>query len=383
METRRPLTMADDFLPVSAPLIEEDDVAAVVDCLRSGWITTGERAAALEAELSRRCEGRTVVALSSCTAALQLSMVLAGIGEGDEVVTSPLSFVAAVNVLVQAGATPVLADVEPDTLNLSVESVASRITPRTRAVLPVHHGGLPCDLPALSALAAEHELVVIEDAAHALGASSGGRPVGAWSPFTAFSFHALKNATSAEGGALVLEDASLEERARRLSLHGLSRAAWRRKSGMQWRYEVEEPGFKANLSDLQAALGLSQLRKLDAWNDRRRELSTRYREGLAEHPWLRPLALRDGRVSSAHLFVVRLSDDAPCTRDELAESLHEQGIGTSVHFQPVHRFTAHRERFAGVELPSCESAADRILSLPLHPGMRDADVERVVAALAT
>lgn len=372
-----------DFIPVSRPDIGEAEIAEVVDSLRSGWITTGPKVRRFEEELAEYLGAPNVIALSSCTAALHLALLVEGVGPGDEVVVPGITFPSAVNVVMQVGATPVACDVDPETLNLSVEDLARRVGPRTRAIQALHYGGQPCDLDEIRELASHHGAALVEDAAHAMGASYRGRRIGADAHHACFSFYAIKNLTTGEGGCLALRDTEQAKRARVLSLHGMSRDAWKRygRSG-SWRYDIEAPGYKYNMTDLQAALGLHQLERIDAMNARRRAISSYYAESFADNPAIRGLARRTDRESSDHLHVVRVDPEASSLRrDELVEALRDEGIGTTVHFIPLHRFTAYRGLFRAEDLPSCEAVADELLSLPLFPSMTDSEAERVVEAV--
>ncbi|HSU17084.1 DegT/DnrJ/EryC1/StrS aminotransferase family protein [Longimicrobium sp.] len=376
--------MRSTFLPFSPPNIGEEEIAEVVETLRSDWITTGPKTRRFEQAFAEYLGAPGALALNSCTAGLHTALVALGIGPGDEVVTTPVTFAASVNVIEHTGATPVLADVEPDTLNVSPERVRAAVTPRTKALLPVHFAGHPADLDPLNEIAAAHGLAVVEDAAHALPASYRGRRIGSGSNPVAFSFYATKNLTTGEGGMLTGDPAFLDD-ARVVSLHGMSRDAWKRyEKGGSWFYEVVLPGFKYNMTDIQASLGLWQLRKLAAFQQRRREVVAAYHEGFCSHPALEPPSCRADVEHAWHLYVLRLRlDQLSIGRDRFIEELAKRNIGVSVHFIPVHMhpYYARKYGWRPEDFPVAHREYQRILSLPLHAGMSDADVSDVVAAV--
>lgn len=377
-----------DVLPLSRPSITEREIDAVVASLRAGWLTRGPEVARFEEEFARFVGAPEALALNSCTSALHLAVLATGVGPGDEVIVPTLTFVATANVVVHAGATPVFADVLPDTLNLDPAGVEARITPRTKAVIAVHYAGLPCDVAALQKIAARHGLALIEDAAHAVGAELRGRRVGGLGHPTCFSFYPIKNMTTGEGGMLTGLAGEAMARARRLSLHGLSSGAWDRyrKEGSPF-YEMREAGFKYNMTDPDAALGRVQLARLPEFLARRRVLAARYVERLAPHPRIRIPGvnrLKWDEGHAWHLLVVQLDlSGLPFTRDDLIERLRERGIGTSVHFIPVHTQPFYRERYgarAG-DCPVAERAFEGLLSLPMYYELTDRDVDRVCEEL--
>ena len=380
--------MRKEFLPFSPPFIGQEEMDEVAAALKSGWITTGPRTKLFEKEFAAATGAQAALALSSCTAALHTALVLAGIGPGDEVITTPLTFAATVAVIEHTGATPVLVDVQPDTLNIDPELVAAAVTQRTRAVIPVHYGGHPCELDPLLAICREHDLWLIEDAAHALPARYQGRLIGADCGFqknlVAFSFYATKNLTTAEGGMLVGPQ-ELMEKAQVISLHGMDRDAWKRNSAEgSWRYDVVMPGFKYNMTDIQAALGLVQLKKLDEMDARRREIVAEYRVGLEPLGQLDLPREREDCRSAWHLFPVRLKGGLlELGQDRFITAMKERNIGTSVHFIPVHTFSYYRRKYdwgPGM-FEVAEREAARLVSLPLHPGLRDEDLGDVVGAI--
>lgn len=374
------------MIPYARPSIGEAEIAEVEACLRSGWLTTGPRAMRFEQELARYLGVRHALGASSGTAALHLAVLAGGVGAGDEVITTPMTWVSTANVILHAGARPVFVDVDPGTLNLDASQVAAAVSPRTRALLPVHFAGQPCDEDALREVATAHGLALIEDAAHALGASYKGRAVGTIGDATMFSFHPAKNLTTGEGGALVTDSDEIAARARRLRFHGIEQNTESRFGGRgAGAYDVLEAGFKYNFTDLQAAIGLCQLARLDEMNARRRALAAAYREQLAAVPWVTPLATAPyEHVHAWHLMVVRLEIEAlTVSRDELIAELKEHGVAPGLHFVPLHLQTLYRPMVADPSrLAVATDAYQRILSLPLYPDMSDEDVTMVVDTLA-
>jgi dTDP-4-amino-4,6-dideoxygalactose transaminase len=376
----------DRFLVFGEPVVGDAEVDAVAAVLRSGWLGTGKECASFEQEVACRVGAAHAVAVSSCTAALHAALVAAGIGPGDEVVTSTLTFVATVHAILHAGATPVLADVDPVTLDIDPASVRRRLGPATRALMPVHFGGYPCDMAELAALSAEHELFVLEDAAHALGAVRGGRPVGG-AGTACFSFYPNKNITSGEGGMVTTDDAELAEHLRILRLHGLSLDAWERfRSKHAVLSDAVALGFKYNLTDLQAALGRVQLGRLDEFLAARRELASLYDSELEDVPGLRivPRPWTSELRHAHHLYVVEVdAEDFGMHRDRLLEALRAENIGAGIHYRAVHLHPYYVELLAvpADELPVATALSGRLLSLPLSPAMTEDDVVRVAGAV--
>ncbi|MSP61804.1 MAG: aminotransferase class I/II-fold pyridoxal phosphate-dependent enzyme [Myxococcales bacterium] len=373
------------FLGFSVPSIGHAEEAEVLDTLRSGWLTTGPKTRRFE-DLCRAYIGsRHAIAVSSCTAALHLALLAMRISPGDEVITSPISWPSTANVVLHQGGLPVFVDVEEDTLNLDATKIEAAITPRTRAIIAVHMAGQPCDMEAIHAVARRHHLVVIEDAAHAIGAAFGGRKIGTLSPFTAFSFYPTKNITTGEGGLLTLEDDDVADRVRTLSLHGITKDAWKRYSAegsVHW--QLVEPGYKYNMTDIQAALGLHQLPRLDEFIETRYRWARVYDGAFAEIPGVRPLALRPGRRHAHHLYVVRLDvERIGMTRDGFVQALKAENIGTGVHFISMHLQPYYRD-VQGLRpeaLPVARRVSERIVSLPLYPAMTAGDVQDVITAV--
>lgn len=374
---------SEPFLPFCRPDITEPDIQAVVDVLRSGWITTGPRCADLEDGFRNRLGVGHAVAVASATGAMHLYLHALGIGPGDEVVTPSLTWVSTVNLIRLVGATPVFVDVDRDHLMASADAIETVLTPRTRLIVPVHFAGAPLDLDPLRALASRRGIPMVEDAAHALGTEYRGKPVGAGGD-AIFSLQAIKNVTGAEGGVIVTDDETLAERLRRLRFHGLGVDAYdRRGQGRSPQAEVIEPGFKYNLPDLCATLAASQLARLNVINARRKALAERYRRRFDGMNGVRPLGLPEWPHQHAwHLFAVRVTA-GHLSRDDFIEALKDEGIGCGIHFRAVHQQRYYREHPSAPQalLPNTEWNSERLCSLPLFPGMTDADVDRVVAAV--
>jgi perosamine synthetase len=368
-------------LPYGRHAIDDEDIAEVVAALRSEHLTTGPRVADFERALAAAVGAADAVAVSSGTAALHAAMHAARVGPGDEVIVPALTFVATANAVLFQGATPVFADVDPETLLLDPEDAAAKVTPRTRALVAVDYAGQPCEYERLRELARGRGLCLIADACHSLGANYRGTPAGALADLTAFSFHPVKAITTGEGGAVTTASAELAARARRFRNHGLSADHHERAAQGTHRYEMVELGSNYRLSDLQCALGLSQLRKLPRWAARRRALARAYDEALAGLRGVRPQRVRPDILHAYHLYVVRLENGA---RDRVFAALRARGIGVNVHYLPVHLHRYYRERFGtGPGLcPAAERAYEEILSLPLYPAMSVEDVKEVVRALA-
>jgi len=399
--------MRKTFLPFSPPLIGEEEIAEVVDTLRSDWITTGPKVKRFEGEFAQFIGAPDTFAVSSCTAALHLSLLALGIGPGDAVITSPLTFCSGVHVIEHVGAIPVFADVEPDTLNLdpkevhrAIDRARKQLGLKVKAILPVHLYGHPCDLCAILEIASEHNLAVVEDAAHSLPAKYQGRMIGSRMigsrtigsranaekvpVLTCFSFYATKNLTTAEGGLLVAPPEILEE-ARAWGLHGMNRDAWKRYgSEGSWFYDVVRPGFKYNMTDIQAALGLHQLRKLPAFHARRRSIVEQYNSAFARFAEVQTPTERADVEHAWHLYALRLNlDRLSITRAQFISELRERNVGSSVHFIPIHLHEYYRNKYGyrPEDFPIANREYPRLVSLPLFPRMTDQDVNDVVEAV--
>lgn len=373
------------FVPFARPAVGEAEIAEVVSALRSGWLTTGPRVRAFEEAFASYVGARHAVAVNSCTAGLHLSLFVTEIGPNDEVVTTPLTFCATANVVVHTGATPVFADVDRRTMNLDPGAAAAAMTAKTRALLPVHLAGRPADVTALRSLAQRHGLVLIEDAAHCVEGVTAGRKIGTTGDLTAFSFYATKNLSTGEGGMVTTASDAWAARLRVAALHGMTRDAWSRyENGGSPHYDVVLPGFKYNMMDLQAALGLHQLARLAEMQERRESVWRIYDEGLSSLPLERPAPVAEGDVHARHLYTV-LVDRERCgwTRDALQRALHEEGVGTSVHFRALHlhSFYAERYRLRPGMFPNAEFISERTLSLPLSGATSNDEASRVVEVL--
>lgn len=383
----------EDFLPFALPSIGEEEIAEVVDSLRSGWITTGPKVKRFEGEFAQYIGCDHAIAVNSCTAALHIALTALGIGPGDEVIVPTLTFCSTANVVVHVGARPVLVDVGAD-FNMSPEEILRAITPRTKAIVPVHYSGQPCNLAAVYDIARTHRLAVIEDAAHAVGAEYDQRKIGASSHaqllgsanhVVCFSFYATKNLATGEGGMIATADAELAERMRLLSLHGMNRDAWKRyTSAGSWYYEVLEAGYKYNMTDIQASLGIHQLKKLDRFIDTRAKYAGLYSKAFADVPEVEIPLVHPHRKHAWHLYVIRLAiERLTVDRAQFIDELRARNIGASVHFIPVHLHSYYRERFGyrPGDFTQAEHLYERIVSLPLFPGMRESDVHDVIRAV--
>jgi UDP-4-amino-4,6-dideoxy-N-acetyl-beta-L-altrosamine transaminase len=373
------------FVPFASPLISDDEIAEVVDTLKSGWLTTGPKVQRFEKEFAQFVGSKYAIAVSSCTAALHLALVATGIGPGDEVITTPFTFVATANVILHVGAKPIFVDIRPDTFNIDVEKISAVITPKTRAIIPVHYAGQPCEMDEIMEIATKHKLLVIEDAAHAIAAEYKGRKVGTIGDVTCFSFYATKNLMTGEGGMVTTNHAELAEKIRILSLHGMSKDAWKRYTATgSWYYEVLSPGYKYNMTDIQASLGIHQLQKLEIFQKRREEIVKAYNQAFAGLDAVVPPFVQPGVKHAWHLYVIKIVPERlKIDRNRFIEALKEEGVGTSVHFIPVHLHPYYREKFGFKrgDFPRAEEAYDRVISLPLYPKMSDEDVGHVIEAV--
>ena len=375
----------EQFLPFALPQLGQEEVDGVLECLHSGWLTTGPKTKQFEKEFAAYVGARHALAVNSCTSALHLALEALGVGEGDEVITSPMTFTATAAVIEHLRARPVFVDVEPGTLNLDVSRIEERITPRTRAILPVHFAGQACDMETVLGVARARKLPVVEDAAHAIPTRYQGRLLGNLSDVTCFSFYATKNLTTGEGGMLTTERDDVADRVRLMHLHGMSRDAWKRytESG-SWAYEILAPGFKYNLSDVASAIGLGQLHQVETFHARRREIARRYNAAFVDLPGIQIPAVRDDFAHGWHLYVIQV-DPARLTigRDEFIRQLMIRKIGVSVHFIPLHIQPYYRDRygFSPSDYPNAMAAYERILSLPIYSRMSDADIDDVIGAV--
>ena len=375
------------FLPFHVPDIGEEEIQSVVETLRSGWLTTGSKAKQFEAEFAQRVEARHAVALNSCTAALHLGLEAVGVTEGDEVIVPTMTFAATAEVVHYLKAKPVLVDCQADTLNIDVAQIEKAISPRTKAIIPVHYAGQPCAMDRILEIARIHHLKVIEDAAHALPTRYRGRMVGALGDITCFSFYSTKTITTGEGGMATTENAEWAERMRLLSLHGISRDAVNRYTPEgNWYYEICYPGYKYNLTDIAAALGIPQLHKCDHFAAIRKRYATLYNEGFKEIPEILVPHLADDVEHAWHLYVIQLNLEClRIGRNEMIDLMKKQGIGTSVHFIPLHLHPYYRDNYGYFpnDFPVASSVFERIISLPIYPKMTELDIQYVIEVVAT
>lgn len=380
--------MSQKFLVFAAPDIHEEEIAEVEACLRSGWLGTGPRVARFEAQFAqyKGVGADQVAGVNSCTAALHVSMVAAGLEPGSEVITTPLTFCATINSILHAGLTPVLADVDPLTQNIDPAAIEAAITPRTRAIIPVHFAGRPCDMDRIMAIARRHDLLVIEDCAHAIETEYRGQKAGTFGDFGCFSFYVTKNVVTGEGGMVLARDPKLAARARMLALHGMSQDAWHRFSDKGYRhYQVVECGFKYNMMDLQASLGLHQLARVEqAWK-RREQVWHHYATTLAELPIGLPAAVEPETRHAHHLYTVMIDEQASgIDRDAFLEGMNKQGVGTGVHYlsAPEHPYYQQRFGWRPEQWPEAMRIGRQTVSLPISPKLTNADLDRVVDAVA-
>jgi dTDP-4-amino-4,6-dideoxygalactose transaminase len=377
--------MRGEFLPVAAPLLGDEEIQEVVHCLRSGWLTTGHKVKQFEREFGEFIGAKHALAVNSCTAALHLALEAVGVGPGDEVITTPMTFTATAAVIEHLGARPVFADVTAQTLNIDPEQIRRRLSPRTKAILPVHFAGQACDMDAIVDIARGAGVPVIEDAAHAIPTRYNGRMVGTLSDITCFSFYATKNVTTGEGGMVVTDRDDIMERMRLMHLHGMSKDAWKRYTqNGSWSYEILAPGFKYNLTDIAAAIGIHQLRKCQAFHRRRLTIADQYDAAFADLPGISIPRVEDRESHGWHLYVIQIDPERlTIGRDAFIDQLIARNIGVSVHFIPLHVHPYYRERYAlrPQDFPNAWGAYERIVSLPIYAKMSDDDVRHVVDAV--
>jgi dTDP-4-amino-4,6-dideoxygalactose transaminase len=377
--------VASTFLPFHRATIGEEEKQAVVEVLETGWLTTGPRASQFEQSFSRFVNAHHAVAVNSCTAALHLALAVLNVREGDEVIVPTMTFAASGEVVLYQGARPVLVDCLPDAFHIDPVKIEAAITPRTRAIIPVHYAGYPCQMEAILEIAACHNLKVVEDAAHSLPASYNGKMVGSIGDITCFSFYATKTLTTGEGGMITTDDADLADRMRTLSLHGISRHAWNRYSEKgTWKYEILDAGYKYNLTDLQAAIGLAQLKKCVRMRDARAKIAAEYARLLGGQEAFKLPAIPLGRDHAWHLFVIEANPlGLTIDRDQVIEEMKRRGIGTSVHFIPLHLHPLYQRKlgYRNGQFPNAEERFNRAISLPIYPDMTLEEIERVAEAL--
>lgn len=375
----------DRFLTFGRPAIEEQEIREVVACMRSGWLGTGPKVAQFEEEFRDYKGWGNAVALNSCTSALQLSLLAAGIGPGDEVITTAMTFCATVNAIIHAGAVPVLADIDPATLNIDPRDVATRITSRTKAILPVHFAGRPCEMDELCRIAAHHKLTLIEDCAHAIETEYHGQPAGTFGEFGCFSFYVTKNVVTGEGGMLLARDADRAGRVKVLALHGMSRDAWKRFGDEGYKhYQVVECGYKYNMMDLQAAMGIHQLRRVCANWERRSQIWRRYTDAFAELPIGLPAEPEADCRHSYHLYTLLIDKETlGITRDAFLDAMTARNIGVGVHYLSIPEHPYYRLQFGWrcEDYPSAWRIGAQTVSIPLSAALTDEDVEDVIEAV--
>ena len=375
---------AEPYIVFGSPSIGPEEINAVCETLKTCWIGTGPKVNEFENAFSKYLGARRCVALNSCTACLHLALLTVGVKPGDEVITTPLTFAATSNSILHVGATPVFVDVDESTMNIDPKQIEEAITPRTRAILPVHFAGRPCDMDPINQIASNYRLSVIEDAAHCIEGIYHGKKIGTISPVTCFSFYVTKNMTTAEGGMISTNDDNLASRVKTYGLHGLSQDAWKRFSDSGYKhYEVIFPGFKYNMTDIAAALGLCQLPRVEGWLKRREEIWARYDEAFADLPCKTPSPAEDGTRHARHLYTLLVDIDAGLDRDAVMAGLHKLGIGTGVHYRAVHLHKYYRERFGyrPEDFPAAAYISDRTISLPLSAKLTDEEVDRVINAV--
>ena len=374
--------MTPELLPFHQASIGEEEVKEIIQTLNSGWLTTGQKTRLFEKTFADYIGCKHAIGLNSCTAGLHLSLVVSGVSSGDEVITSPITFPATTNVIVHQNAKPVFVDVEPETLNINCSEIESKINNKTKAILPVHFAGHPCDMDTIISLAQKHNLTVIEDAAHALESKYHGNKIGAIGNFTAFSFYATKNITTGEGGMLTTNDDHYADKLRILSLHGISKNAWKRygKEGFQ-HWELLMPGYKYNMFDMQASLGIHQIKKVESFLNRRVQIVKKYNDAFEKTEEIQLLKPESNIKHAHHLYVIVIkTENLKVSRDEVLNEIQKRGIGVAVHFRSLHLqpfFKQHFNYKKGM-FPQAEYLSDRVISLPLYPKMTDEDVSRVI-----
>jgi dTDP-4-amino-4,6-dideoxygalactose transaminase len=383
-QTWQPVRSADRFLIFGSPLIGEEEKREVMDCLETGWLSTGPKVTRFEQDFKSYKNAEFGVALNSCTAALHLSMLAANIGAGDEVITTAMTFCATVNAIIHSGAQPVLADVNPSTFNIDPSCVEARITKRTKAIVPVHFAGRPCDMDALTAIARKHNLVLIEDCAHAIETTYKGRHSGSFGLFGCFSFYVTKNVATGEGGMVLTSSLEAANRLKVLALHGMSKDAWKRFGDEGYKhYQVVESGYKYNMMDIQAALGIHQLRRIEANWRRREEIWRIYQNELSGLPLILPAPPEPETRHGYHLYTVLVDQSAGISRDDFISGLTRENIGIGVHYQsiPVHPFYRERYGWRPEDYPNSFAIGARTVSLPLSAKLTDQDVADVILAV--
>lgn len=378
-----------EFLPFSRPSIGEDAIESVAESIRSGWVAMGPKVTQFEKTISEYVGSKYAISMNSATAGLHSSVMAMGIGQGDEVITTPMTFASTVNAIILAGARPVLVDIDRHSLNIDVNKIEQAVTPHTKAIIPVHFAGMPCDMDVIEEIAKKHNLMIIEDAAHAMGASYKGSRTGSdkgRGHVAVFSFHPTKNITTAEGGIVCTEDEEIAEYLSVFRQNGMSKGAWNRYSSSgNTHYDVPVPGLKYQMSDIQAAIGLSQLKQLDSFNRRRREICEAYEKELSDCPGISfQQSAGYEHVHSRHIFPILVDTDTlKIDRDTFMQQMKERNIGTAIHYNAIHLFSGYAKALGKKrgDFPEAEYVSDRILSIPLFPAMTDDDVAYCIDAI--
>ncbi len=370
------------FIPFSRPWIDETEIEAVSQVLASKWISSGARVREFERAFAEYLGVKHAIAVSSCTAALHLSLVVSGISTDDEIITTPYTFTATAEAIRYVGAKPVFVDIEPDTLNINIDNIEQAITPKTKAIIPVHIAGLPCDMTELQNICAKHNLILIDDAAHALPTQYNGQYIGNLGDLSAFSFYANKNLTTAEGGMITTNNDDYAGQLQTMRLHGIDKDAWSRQSRRSvWRYDITSEGYKYNMTDIQAAMGLCQLMKLNKQHERRRNIAEIYQNELQKIPQIStPFVPENENEHSWHLYIIQLQET---DRDKFVDTLREENIECSVHYIPLHLFDFYQKQYGYKEgdFPYAEEVFERVVSLPLHPGLSNDHVYTVIETI--
>ena len=373
-----------EFLVFGKPDIQDQEIDEVIACLKTGWVGTGPRVDTFESQFRKYKQAGNAVAMNSCTAGLHLSLLALGIGPGDEVITSPLTFCATVNSIIHVGATPVLADVCPLSMNIDPLEIESKITNKTKCVLPVHFAGRPCSMDSILEIVSENQLFLVEDCAHAIETEYHGKPAGTFGEFGCFSFYATKNVVTGEGGMVISDDDEKADRIKRLALHGLSKNAWKRfgDEGYQ-HYFVEELGFKYNMMDLQAALGIHQLKRVEKNWKRREQLWHHYTDMLASLPIILPVPPENDTRHAYHLYTILIDEkNTGLSRDNVVTKMHQEGVGTGIHYLSIPEHPYYQKTFGWKpdDFPNAMAIGRQTMSLPLSPSLSDVDVDRVIDA---
>ncbi len=377
--------MRKEFLSFATPLIEEDEIQEVLKTLKSGWLTTGPKVSEFQNRFAEYKQVSDAVALGSCTAAIHLSLLAAGIGRSSEVITTPLTFCATINAIIHSGATPILADIDPRTMNIDPNKIEAKITPKTKAILPVHFAGRPCDMQALQSICKKHDLVMIEDCAHAIESEYRSRKIGTLGDFGCFSFYVTKNLVTGEGGMVIAKSKEALEKIKVLSLHGMSKAAWYRFGESKFQhYDITQIGFKYNMTDIQASIGIHQLKKIEKYWIKRKQIWDKYNKELQELPIRLPYAIESDNRHSYHLYNI-LVDEKKCglSRDDLIHKMISQNIGVGVHYTSIPEYSYYQNLFDWdpKNYPNAYKISRQTVSLPLSAKITEQDAEDVISAL--